>query len=407
MPIPTDNPSNELKTARNIAKSSELFRRRRRGAPLFRVCECAKPQAGRYRFLVRAKISGCWTRRYFEARKSAETYAQIKNTEIANQGFESVEFPTPLRVMASECDSLLRPFGKTIRDATDHFLAFLTAAENSCTAAELAKRLLEVKRAAGASARYLTDLRTRLRRFSASFDSRQIAAITTAQIDDWLRDLNLSPVSRNNFRRVLLVAFNHAKTRGFCLTNPVEATAEAKEIAAPPGILTLMQTRRLLRAATRETLPYFAIGCFAGLRPAELSRLEWRHVHFVERLIEVTAQNSKTARRRFIKMQPNLVKFLAAYRKSQGLVAPVNSRKKIEAVRAAARLGTDWPHDALRHSFASYHLAHFNDAALLALEMGHTDCNMIFNHYRQLVKPGIAAQYWQIKPVILTHYASV
>jgi integrase len=52
----------------------------------------------------------------------------------------------------------------------------------------------------------------------------------------------------------------------------------------------------------------------------------------------------------------------------------------------------------LRHSFASYHLAHFKNAAELALEMGHTNQQMIFDHYRQLVRPKEAARYWRICP---------
>jgi len=31
----------------------------------------------------------------------------------------------------------------------------------------------------------------------------------------------------------------------------------------------------LLKSAMPDVLPYFAIGCFAGLRPAELERLDW------------------------------------------------------------------------------------------------------------------------------------
>jgi hypothetical protein len=32
------------------------------------------------------------------------------------------------------------------------------------------------------------------------------------------------------------------------------------------------------------------------------------------------------------------------------------------------------------------------------LEMGHTDSGMIFNHYRQLVRPKEAERYWNLKP---------
>ena len=59
-----------------------------------------------------------------------------------------------------------------------------------------------------------------------------------------------------------------------------------------------------------------------------------------------------------------------------------------------------WPNNALRHSFASYYLAHFKKAgaAELALEMGHTNANLVFQHYRELVKPRDAKRYWNIMP---------
>jgi hypothetical protein len=43
-------------------------------------------------------------------------------------------------------------------------------------------------------------------------------------------------------------------------------------------------------------------------------------------------------------------------------------------------------------------LAHFKDAAPLALEMGHADSGMLFNHYRALVRPKEAERYWNIRP---------
>jgi integrase len=56
----------------------------------------------------------------------------------------------------------------------------------------------------------------------------------------------------------------------------------------------------------------------------------------------------------------------------------------------------------LRHSFASYHLAHFQDAAKLALELGHTKQELLFQHYQELVTPEVAAKYWDIRPVTQT-----
>ena len=52
----------------------------------------------------------------------------------------------------------------------------------------------------------------------------------------------------------------------------------------------------------------------------------------------------------------------------------------------------------LATQFASYHLAHFKDAASTALELGHHYSRITFAHYRELVKPKEAERYWDITP---------
>lgn len=46
----------------------------------------------------------------------------------------------------------------------------------------------------------------------------------------------LTPTARNNFRRVLIVAFNVAKERGYCVGNAAEKSAQAKVIEGTVGI---------------------------------------------------------------------------------------------------------------------------------------------------------------------------
>jgi hypothetical protein len=85
-------------------------------------------------------------------------------------------------------------------------------------------------------------------------------------------------------------------------------------------------------------------------------------------VIEVKASKSKIASRRLVTIQPNLREWLAPYRNRVGRVCPVNLQPKINDDRERAGLCAGWPKNALRHSFGSYHLARFNDAAKLALE---------------------------------------
>jgi integrase len=58
-----------------------------------------------------------------------------------------------------------------------------------------------------------------------------------------------------------------------------------------------------------------------------------------------------------------------------------------------------WPHDALRHSFASYHLAKFQNAPALALELGHQSNALIFSNYRRRVTEAEATEYFNLVPL--------
>lgn len=351
------------------------------------------------KFVVNYREAGKRKRRFFEAKEPAKTFAALKNIELHRGGVEHAEFPTALRVMAQTAVEQLTPFGKTIADAVKYYVAHLKASEKSCTATQLVNELIAAKKADGLSASHLNDLRSRLKKFADKFDGQPMATITNANIEDWLRSLPVSPVSRNNFRKVTVLAFNFAVKRGYAISNPAAQTDKAREPKLKPGILKVDEARALLENASSEILPYIAIGLFAGLRRAEIERLDWSEIDFDEAYIEVTAEKSKSkVANRFITIQPNLREWLLPNRKLQGKVTPTSCfRELFEQARAAAGI-KQWPDNALRHSFASYHVAKFRDAKGLALEMGHTDSGMLFNHYRQLVRPKDAERYWNIRP---------
>jgi integrase len=349
-------------------------------------------------FVVNTKEGGNRSRQFFETKKAAQTFAQQKDIELLNGGMEAAQFPSALRVMAGEASATLSPFGKTIMDAVNFYLPHLQAMNRTCTFRALTDELLSVKAKDGASSRYLGDLRSRLGQFATSMGEKSVAAITAREVDEWLRSLSVSATTRNNFRRVLIVAFNFAVDRGYCVTNPAEKSAKAKVIEGKVGILTVSQTARLLEASPRGFLPFVAIGAFAGLRRAELERLDWSEVDLRSGLIEVTASKAKSARRRFVKIRPNLAAWLKPLASTKGAVTPTDYRELLDDARTAAGI-IDWPQNALRHGFASYGLAHEKDAAKLALELGHTNSNLVFQHYRELVKPKSAAEYWKLRPV--------
>ena len=351
------------------------------------------------KFVANYREAGKRKRTFFENKEAANSFVAFKNAELKQNGIEHAEFPTSLRVMAQECKDALSAYGKTIQDATEFFIAHLKASEKSCTAVQLVKELLKAKKADGVGERHLSDLDYRLRYFAEEFDGKLVAEITSADIDDWLRSLDVGAQTRNHYRANVLQAFNFAVRHGYAPINPVEGAAKAKVVGGRPGILTVEQASALLANVPSNVLPYFAVGLFAGLRRAEIERLDWSEIDFESGLIEVKAEKSKTAMRRFVTLQPNLREWLLPNRKLKGSVTPQPEtfRQIFDNARTAAGI-SEWPDNALRHSFASYHLAAFKNAASTALELGHHDSRVTFAHYRELVRPKEAERFWKLRP---------
>jgi integrase len=356
-----------------------------------------KVRGQRFYCVTLPKLGGGRKRRFFKDKAQAETFMQLAKVQQENYGVAALSISDSLRVEAIECTELLEPFGATLRDAAKFYAAHLKAVTGSRKVREVVADLLSARAADGMSRRYLGDLRVRLGRFVLSFGEEMIAAVSASRIDEWLRSLGVAAVTRNTFRRRLAVLFNFSKRRGYVTENPVTDVERAKERETEIEILSVNQVVRLLETAGSDTLPFWAISAFTGVRRAELERLTLAEIDFEAGVVEVKASKSKTASRRLVTIQPNLRAWLAPYRTCIGRVRPVNLQRKINDDRERAGLRAGWPQNALRHSFGSYHLAQFNDAARLSLEMGNSPAT-IFRHYRQLVKPKQAERYWKIVP---------
>jgi integrase len=338
-------------------------------------------------------------RKTFASREEALTFAKLRKIERVNHGIAGVNLSERLRGEAVEAAQLLEPFGVSVLDLARQYVERMKLAARSETVQNAVQMLLAAKAGDNLRPRYINDLHTRLQRFVLSFGERKLSDIQAPEIDKWLRELGGAPLTRNTLRMRLSVLFEFARQRGWVATNPILDVPKAKVTGSAPGILSPEQVARLVESASEETLPIFALGIFAGIRSAEIERLEWRHIKWDELLIEVPALSSKTASRRLITIEPNLFEWLKPYRGRQGLICPPNHyNRMIEDRRAAGIL--DWPNNAMRHSYASYHLAAFRDAPALSLELGHVRPQTVFAHYRELVTPSEAERFWRIVPAI-------
>ena len=340
-------------------------------------------------------------RKFFKTKDEAEAerLRQITLRERAGQAAVGLPLDELASIIKARKD--LAKHGKTINDAATFYSDHLKRVERcKVTVSELAKEVLAAKEKDGFSSVYRNDLRKRLNRFAQDFGTRPIATITVEELDDWLRDLDCAPKTRANVRANVGVLFSYAERRRMIDSNPIKRTSAPKLIDKAPEIFTVDELTALLNAAKEkasDVVPMLSIAAFTGLRDAEIKRLDWSEVDLKRGFVEVKALKAKSARRRLVRIQPNLAQWLAPYGQMTGPVAPVNARKKLDKVREAAKL-THWSNNGLRHSFASYRLAATNDAALTACELGHSTAKMLYAVYREVVLPEEAERYWNIAP---------
>jgi integrase len=264
---------------------------------------------------------------------------------------------------------------------------------------EIVDELLASKQRDGLSLRYIQSLRGHLKNGFAQVFRTNIGSITASMIEGWLTGLGIGPRARNNIRNSIAMLFQYARSHGYLpkdVRTEAEHVARAKDRGGKIEILPPQELGKLLKKANAEAALYLALGAFTGLRSAELIRLEWQDVNFDRGHIIVGKEKSKTATRRLVPIQPNLMQWLAPYRGFSGRVF-VSEHAADRTIEFAKSLLKNWPSNALRHSYATYRLAQTPDAQRVALEMGNSP-TMLFTNYRELADEHDAAAWFAISP---------
>jgi len=260
------------------------------------------------------------------------------------------------------------------------------------------EQYIDEKRQSGLRPRSLTELRVHLGRLQAQYGSLDISDITGANLISLFGLMDISATTRNNYRRTLRGFFTWCKKAGYMAHNPAEAITRARIDQKLPGILTVDQTRKILRSSVNTHLTaYFALALFAGIRPAEILRLKWQAI---SKHIHIGPSVAKTRAQRYVTITPNLKAWLREFGRRRGPVVSLSEKrfwKEFRAARSNAGI-TTWHTDAARHSFATYHLALHRDAPLTAHELGHTSPATLYKHYRNLATLNQAKKYFSITP---------
>ncbi len=335
----------------------------------------------------------------FYDQQEAEEYAKTLRKEVETDGPRALALPYEVRRDASTSVVLLEPYGCSLIEAVQFYVRYKQQNEKSCTVQDLIEMFLLDKENEGVSQAHLRTSRLQFDRFARHFGKRTVSTLTFDEIKEWLQGMNVKPITRIGYRRGLKSLFNYACRRKFALANPIDEIHLPKPKEEPIEIFTVDKMRALLQAADPQTLPFLAIGGLAGLRSAEIFRLDWRDARWQQGVIEVSAAIAKTGARRFVPISENLRAWLHPISKLSGpLISQAHQKTFYRQVMAVARkVGILWKHNALRHSYASYRTAIVQDVGKVSREMGNSP-RVIFKHYRKVVYVQDAEAFWNIYP---------
>lgn len=333
------------------------------------------------------------------ASQAADTIAAMQASRPLGRSLTLAEIVTDYVAASKQL-----PEGSTLRDAVAFYARHVTKkdAKARATVADVVAKFMAAKRADDLSDYYLKPLGRVLDRFAKAC-KMSISSVEPDDIRAWITAQGVSARTRDNLRNSIATLFSFARNEGHLPEDQRTAAerltwkkAKAKSIEA----YTPAELAKIMAAAPERLLPAIAVAAFAGIRSAELLRLEWQHVNLAKRTIILPPEVTKTAARRVIPIVPALADWLRPHAKKEGNVAPPYqnldnlTRGMIETVEAAKVKPL---RNGFRHSFATYRLALTQSAAQTSLEMGNS-ARKLFDHYNAGASKADARRWFNVKP---------
>jgi integrase len=280
----------------------------------------------------------------------------------------------------------------TVLELVDHFVSHKQAAQRTDpVTGEKAHRY---------SSPYLNSLH-KLDQLGEAMTKVRLSNLKPADIEAYLDKMRLNDVSRYHYFQYFKMLFNYGVKHEFLERNPMAKMQSPLLTRRDPRILTVDQADSLLDAAYRDhdgaTLVYIVLGLFGGIRPHEIMKLKWSDFRDEGWSVRLRAETAKTRDVRVANLPVNathmISDFRRAYRQKHGSepdpespVVPMTQNLLRKRFRQAYRLAglKEWPHDAARHTFASFYYKATKSMPLLMEQLGHATPVTSLRHYVNL-----------------------
>ena len=260
---------------------------------------------------------------------------------------------------------------------------------------------LEEREKKNRRARTVTDFRYYCKRLmvrNPGLAERRMRSITPDDCRAYLQAAyGESAAQYRKARAILSGVFSSAIRHDWCDANPVSRVEVPDVIEKPIEPLTIEEVERLEAAAQlpehQEMQLSLHLMLYCGIRPTEVSRIDpERDIDWQNQRVVVRPTTSKTGGGRVVPL-----------RKAEDITVRTIPRRwqlRWRALRQAAgwNMENAWQPDICRHTFATYHAAHFRNFPALQLEMGHRDSSLLRTRYVYAGKTNeaTALQYFRV-----------
>jgi site-specific recombinase XerD len=294
----------------------------------------------------------------------------------------------------------LNPFGATVLQAADFYLKYAIIPKGPISIEDAVTLFLAAKRRANRRERYVKALEVNyLKPLQKAFPTRVISEISSDEMHGFIYARERAPKTVMNYLKSLDVFFHYLIREGYCTLNPLKRIEKPMLGEGKAAFLTVENVTAMLQFALDHDraaeCASMVLVFFCGVRVEEVEKLTWADVRLDSRRVVLEAAVAKKRRRRVNGISDNAYEWLVRCH-STGPVASKNYDNRLRFIRQQA--GVKYSQNAMRHSFASYHVAFHEDAALTAFMLGHPDSNLLYSTYRDLVPKEDAAKYWEIVP---------
>src|ERR1043166_1486002 len=332
----------------------------------------------------------------------AATRAEQARIARTNQGNGDFILAPAVREDAIKAMEVVNGNDVTLTDIAEYYKEHVLAYKNAPLIKDLVTLYIAEGEQVNNRERTIGDKKSRLEMFAADFGERRLSDLTVEELKDWFFDDEWEPRTIINYVTKVSQLFNFALNHRpkWVDSNITESIRRPRVDETDVEFFTVGECENLLKSADKfGLLPCFAIGLFAGLRIAEMERLDPKNLN-LDLGIRISGDVAKKRGKRTVDITPALKAWLEPFRKqiqdgSLVIIGPNFQRDRNRLIKAAGL--PEWKANGLRHSFGTYHYAAYANEGETSRQMGNSP-DVLRTHYTGLTSKENAEKFWALRP---------